>query len=53
MMVSLTYAKKKLSELIETVENGQAVTICRGRIPVVGSRTREAKVIRKTAIWNA
>jgi prevent-host-death family protein len=35
MQVSLAHAEKKLPELIEAVEAGEQVTICRRGVPVV------------------
>jgi prevent-host-death family protein len=35
MQVSVTAAKNNLPELIKAVEDGQPVTICRRRVPVV------------------
>jgi prevent-host-death family protein len=42
MKVNVAQAKNKLTELIKTVEEGEAVTICRRGVPVVDIvRTRK------------
>ncbi len=46
MRVSVADAKKKLPELIKSVENGTSVTICRRGVPVV-DLVRSEKPARK------
>src|SRR5205807_10080593 len=46
MRLNVTDAQKKLPELIESVERGKRVTICRRGVPVV-DLVRTTKVIRK------
>jgi antitoxin (DNA-binding transcriptional repressor) of toxin-antitoxin stability system len=47
MQVSVADAKNKLPELIKAVEDGEAVTICRRGVPVVGIVRTQAPTRKK------